>query len=70
MNTVLKLVGIGWYVGLCIGAGALLGMWGDDEFGLTPVLTLIGVGIGLLFAITGMYRMLIAVLDNGSGNDN
>ena len=69
MNTVLKMVGIGWYVGLCIGVGALLGMWGDDEFGLTPVLTLIGVGIGLLFAITGMYRMLIAVLDNGSGND-
>ena len=70
MTTVLKLVGIGWFVGLCIGAGALLGMWGDDVFGIGPILTLIGVGLGLTFAISGMYRMLNAVLKSGSENDN
>ena len=70
MNTVLKLVGIGWYVGICIGAGAVLGMWGDNVFGLGPTLTLLGVGFGILFAIAGMYRMLTAVLKNGSDNHN
>ena len=70
MNTVLKLVGIGWYVGICIGVGALLGMWGDGVFNLRPVLTLIGVGIGIFLAVTGMYRMLMGVLKNRSGNDN
>ena len=70
MTTVLKLVGIGWYVGICIGIGALLGMWGDDVFDIGPILTLTGVGLGLIFAISGMYRMLNAVLKNGSDNRN
>ena len=70
MNTVLKLVGIGWYVGICIGAGAVLGMWGDNVFGFGPILTLLGIGLGILFAIAGMYRMLTAVLNSGSDNDN
>ena len=70
MTTVLKLVGIGWYVGICIGIGALLGMWGDDVFDIGPILTLTGVGLGLIVAISGMYRMLNAVLKNGSENRN
>ena len=70
MTTVLKLVGIGWYVGICIGIGALLGMWGDDVFDIGPILTITGGGRGLIFAISGMYRMLNAVLKNGSENRN
>lgn len=70
MTVVLKLVGIGWYVAICIGVGALLGMWGDGVFGIEPILTLMGVGFGLLFAISGMYRMLNAVLKSGSDNHN
>ena len=70
MTTVLKLVGIGWYVGICIGIGALLGMWGDDVFDIGPILTLTGVGLGLIFAISGMYRMLSAILKSGSENRN
>ncbi len=70
MTTVLKLVGIGWYVGICIGSGALLGTWGDDVFDIGPILTLTGVGLGLIFAISGMYRMLSAILKSGSENRN
>ena len=70
MTTVLKLVGIGWYVGICIGIGALLGMWGDDVFDIGPIITLTGVGLGLIFAISGMYRMLSAILKSGSENRN
>ena len=62
MGTIVRLVGIGWYVGICIGFGAVLGVWIDKEFALNPLFTLIGIGLGIIAAIFGMYRMLRAVL--------
>ena len=61
-GTVLRLVGIGWYVGLCIGGGALGGFWTDRWLDLSPLFTLLGLGVGIAAAAVGMYRMLIAVL--------
>ena len=62
MGTVLRLVGIGWYVGLCIGGGAYGGLWIDRWVDLSPFFTLLGLGAGIFVAIAGMYRMLLAVL--------
>ncbi len=62
MGTIARLVGIGWYVGICIGFGAVLGVWIDKEFALNPLFTLTGIGLGIIVAIFGMYRMLRAVL--------
>ena len=47
MGTVLRLVGIGWYVALCIGGGAVGGRFLDRQldFGF-PILTLLGVRSG------------------------
>ena len=62
-GTVLRLVGIGWYVALCIGGGATGGLWLDRKLDLgPPVFTLVGLGVGIALAIFGMYRMLMAVL--------
>ena len=69
MGTVLRLLGIGWYVGICIAAGAVCGLWADNRLGLSPFLTLAGVGVGLIAAIAGMYRMLLAVLGYISKKD-
>ena len=69
MGTILRLLGIGWYVGICIAAGAVAGLWADDRLGLSPFLTLTGVGVGLIAAIAGMYRMLLAVLGYISEKD-
>ena len=69
MGTILRLLGIGWYVGICIAAGAVSGLWADDRLGLSPFLTLAGVGVGLIAAIAGMYRMLLAVLGYISDKD-
>lgn len=55
-------LGVGWYVAICIGAGAICGVWIDSHFGLTPVSTLVGVFVGIAAAVAGMYRMLMAVL--------
>ena len=70
MNTVLRLVGIGWYVGLCIGGGAFGGLWLDRQFDLSPVFTLLGLGAGIIIALVGMFRMLMAVLSATAESDN
>ena len=62
MGVVLRLLGVGWYVAICIGAGAVCGVWIDSHFGFPPVSTLVGVFVGISAAVAGMYRMLMAVL--------
>ena len=58
---ILRLTGIGWYVAACIGGGALGGWWLDGRTGLSPLLTLLGLGLGIAVALVGMMRMLLAV---------
>lgn len=69
MGTVLRLLGIGWYVALSIVGGViggyLLGRW----LGFGPLFTLAGLGLGLSIAIGGMYRMLLNVLDKSSDSN-
>ena len=64
--TILRLVGIGWYVAICIGGGSFGGLWLDRQLGLSPIFTLVGLGLGIAVAIAGMYRMLMAVLSGTS----
>ncbi len=66
MGTVLRLLGIGWYVAICIGGGSYGGLLLDRQFGLSPLLTLFGLAIGIVFALVGMIRMLMAVLSSNS----
>ena len=62
MQLILKLIGIGWYVGLSIGVGAMIGYWVDQRFETNPLFTLIGGLVGVLCAVMGMIRMLVAIL--------
>ena len=66
MGLALQLMGIGWYVGLCIGGGGLGGYWLGQRVGLNPLFTLLGIGVGIAVAVFGMYRMLMAVLGSAS----
>ena len=59
---VLRLLGIGWYVALCIGGGAALGLLLDARLDANPLFTLAGMFLGIGVAVIGMYRMLMAVL--------
>ena len=62
MGMLLRLLGIGWYVGLCIAAGAVAGLWADRALDLSPLLTLLGIALGLIAAVGGMIRMILALL--------
>ena len=62
LGLVLRLLGIGWYVGVCIAGGGIGGYLLDRQLGLNPLFTLLGIGAGIAVAVFGMYRMLMAVL--------
>ena len=68
MGTVLQLVGIGWYVGICIGGGSFGGLWLDRHFDTGPLFTLLGLALGIAVAVFGMLKMLMAVLSYNSGD--
>ena len=68
MGTVLRLLGIGWFVALCLLGGVFGGLWLDDRLGTSPLMAMIGLGGGLVIAGIGTYRMLMAVV-SGSGTD-
>ena len=59
---VLRLLGIGWYVAMCIGGGAIGGLLLDRRLDANPLFTLAGIFLGIGIAVIGMYRMLVAVL--------
>lgn len=50
--------GIGWFVGISIALGAYGGYWLDRHFDTAPVLTLLGLALGVLTAFVGMIRLL------------
>jgi hypothetical protein len=58
-----RLVGIGFYVGLCIALGTVGGRELDRALDTGTVFTLLGLALGLVLAIWGGVRQLLDVLD-------
>lgn len=57
-----RLIGIGWYFAVCIVVGIVGGVLLDRVAGTAPLLTILGMLLGLVFAFYGGYRMLTDVL--------
>jgi F0F1-type ATP synthase assembly protein I len=60
-----RLIGIGWYFAVCIVVGIVGGLLLDQVAGSRPLLTLLGMLLGLVVAFYGGYRMLIDTLAIG-----
>lgn len=58
-----RLIGIGWYFVVCIVGGLGGGVLLDRLIDSRPILTLIGLLLGLFFAFYGGYQMLKEVLE-------
>jgi F0F1-type ATP synthase assembly protein I len=57
-----RLIGIGWYFAVCIVVGVVGGLLLDQVAGSRPLLTLLGLLLGLVVAFYGGYRMLVETL--------
>ena len=59
----LRLIGVGWFVVICILLGVLGGHWLDEKTGLSPLWLLIGLFTGIFAAFYGVYRMLPRIIN-------
>lgn len=66
----LRLLGVGWYIGLCIFLGVWGGIWLDDKTGMGPLWVITGLVLGLFIAVYGVYRMLLPTIDNHQDREN
>lgn len=60
---VLRVVGVGWYIGGCIVLGVVAGVWLDTRLNTKPVLVIIGLILGIIVAFYGTYRMVLPNID-------
>ena len=55
----LRLVAMGWYIGICIVLGVAGGLWFDSKFDASPILVIVGLLLGIAVAFYGVYRMIL-----------
>ena len=58
----LRLIGVGWFIGISILLGVLGGLWLDNRFGTKPLFVLVGLVFGLVVAGYGVYQMLLPLI--------
>ena len=67
LGIVLQLLGVGWYVAICVIGGLFGGLWLDRKLDVLPVFTLVGIVLGTVLAFYGIYKMLLPLLINSQG---
>ena len=58
-ETALRVVGVGWYIGICIVLGVWGGLWLDSKLNTRPILVIVGLILGIVVAFYGAYRMIL-----------
>ena len=53
-----KLLGVGWFVAICIVGGAIIGIVLDKKLDTEPILSLVFLTLGTALALFGVWRML------------
>jgi hypothetical protein len=59
LTPAIQLLGLGSYVATCIAGATVGGYFLDEALGTGRILTLCGLGLGLIAAAYGGYRMLV-----------
>lgn len=66
----LKLTGVGFFIGISIVGGTFAGLWLDGRLNTRPVFILIGLVLGLVVAVFGVYRMIKPFIKNNQDKGN
>lgn len=62
----LRLLGVGWYIVTPIVLGAIGGLLLDNWIDTSPLFTLLGIALGILTAVLGLYRVIGPMLKRNS----
>ena len=66
---VLRVLGVGFFIGGSIVLGVLLGTWLDTKFN-TNLLWVAGLILGIVVAFWGVYQMLLPLMNNKRDKEN
>ena len=66
----LRMIGVGWFIGISILLGVLGGLWLDNKFSTKPLFVIVGLILGVIVAFYGVYRMLLPLLRNKQNKEN
>ena len=69
---VVRFVGVGWYIAVCIVLGVLGGRWlGQklDGSSSEAIFIILGLCLGLVVAFLGVYRTLKPIMSEKQNND-
>lgn len=61
-----KVSGIGWFIVGSIGLATLGGYWLDGRFDTSPILTLVGLALGIVVAFRGMIGIVRSIARTGN----
>ena len=64
-----RLVGLGWYVGICIFLGVTGGLWLDNRLHSSPAFVIVGLLLGIIVAFYGVYKMILPNFDKFDNNN-
>lgn len=59
LELALRLLGMGWYVGISIFLGVVGGLWLDRKLHTSPILVIVGLLLGIIVAFYGLYKMIL-----------
>ncbi len=60
----LRLTGVGFYIAACILLGTFVGLWLDGKLNTKPLFMIVGLFIGLVIAVYGVYQMIRPLMNN------
>ncbi len=62
MIAALRLIGVGFFIGVSIVLGVATGLWLDNRFDTSPILVIVGLLLGITVAFYGVYQMLLPLI--------
>ena len=66
----LRLIGVGWFIGISILLSILAGSWLDSKFNTGPIFVIVGLILGIVVAAYGVYRMVLPLISNKQNKED
>lgn len=66
----MRLVGVGFFIGGSIVLGVVGGLWLDSKLNSEPIWVIVGLILGIVVALYGVYNMLLPLIGSKRNKEN